>query len=251
LFHAALMADTAADDSAASAAVERSPRARMRRASRLSVRQDAPLEGAGSVTPTTGHEQEFTDVESDCKRGRSNEVAVGDRSAATVGTDRQVADDPYERASKRLKGMAEALRRRADEVFPAPEAGYPPPNGSALLDELTDELLVVASDAVDAAAAAYRASIEGLGLPAFSGKAQLRLLAWLVADARGADKLLDKPEAEKVGKRLQRQAQTVREALAAASAAAEADRSRAREEGADEARLAGVLPPPYYRLSRR
>jgi len=147
--------------------------------------------------------------------------------------------------------MAEALRRRADEVFPAPEAGYPPPNGSALLDELTDELLVVASDAVDAAAAAYRASIEGLGLPAFSGKAQLRLLAWLVADARGADKLLDKPEAEKVGKRLQRQAQTVREALAAASAAAEADRSRAREEGADEARLAGVLPPPYYRLSRR
>jgi len=93
-----LMADTVATDSAAPAAAERSPRARMRRPSMLSVRHDAPLEGAGNVTPTTGEEEEVPDVEAGCKRGRSNEVAVGDRPAATTGTDGHVADDPSEGA---------------------------------------------------------------------------------------------------------------------------------------------------------
>lgn len=51
----------------------------------------------------------------------------------------------------------------------------PPP---ALIDAITDELLVVASDAVAAAAT------EAQTKP--SGKAKYRLLAWLVADARGA-----------------------------------------------------------------
>jgi len=51
----------------------------------------------------------------------------------------------------------------------------PPP---ALIDAITDELLVVASDTVAAAAT------EAQTKP--SGKAKYRLLAWLVADARGA-----------------------------------------------------------------
>lgn len=144
-------------------------------------------------------------------------------------------------AAKRLKGVAEALRRRADECFPPMEGSYPPPEGTVLLDKLTDELLVVASDVVSASAAAYRASIKDLvGVPAFSGKAQLRLLAWLVADARGAVELLGKAEAETVGKRLERQAQKVRAELDAARAAAATDRAHAKAAGGDDGLLAVI-----------
>ena len=52
-------------------------------------------------------------------------------------------------AAKRLKGVTEALRRRVDACFPPTEGLYPPPEGSVLLDKLTDESLVVASDATD------------------------------------------------------------------------------------------------------
>ena len=64
----------------------------------------------------------------------------------------------------------------------------------ALLDTLTDELLVVASDVIPALAVHTQ--------PPPSGKSQLRMLAWLVADARGARVLLDKADAAKAGKRL-------------------------------------------------
>ena len=88
-------------------------------------------------------------------------------------------------ASKRLKGVAAALRRRVDQYFPPVEGVYPPPEDTVLLDKLTDELLVVALDTVAASAAAYRASIEGLqDVPVFSGKAQLRLLVLLTYTQR-------------------------------------------------------------------
>jgi hypothetical protein len=80
---------------------------------------------------------------------------------------------------------------------------------------ITDGLLVVAVDVVAAVAADAR--------PALSGKKQLRLLAWMLADARGAQTPMEKALAETVGKRLERQAQRVRPMLeAAAEAAAEA-----------------------------
>ena len=62
----------------------------------------------------------------------------------------------------------------------------------------TDEILVVAAAAVEAVVAQQQ--------PRPSGKAQYRLLAWTVADARGATAVLDKALAETVGKRLDRQA---------------------------------------------
>ena len=40
--------------------------------------------------------EEAPDAEVGGKRERSNELAVGDRSAATAGTDRQVVGDPQE-----------------------------------------------------------------------------------------------------------------------------------------------------------
>jgi len=72
---------------------------------------------------------------------------------------------------------------------------------------LTDELLVIASDVVKSVAAEAKA---------LSGNAGFRLLAWTVADARGATEVLDKPLALTVGRRLDSRALTVREDLAQA-----------------------------------
>ena len=90
-----------------------------------------------------------------------------------------------------------------------------------LLDKLTDELLVVASDAVAAVAAEEQP---------LSGNAALRLLAWTVADAHGATVVMDTQCARKVGVRLDRQAQSVRAQLAAPSERA-AEQRRELESG--------------------
>ena len=93
-----MMAGPIGSDSGSSTAGVRSMCHAPRRPSRLSVRHNAALEGAGSVPPRTGEQEEVPDVKSGSKRGNSNEVAVGDRSAAMAVTDRQVADDPCEGA---------------------------------------------------------------------------------------------------------------------------------------------------------
>ena len=81
-------------------------------------------------------------------------------------------------ASKRLKVVADALLGRARLWLAYPEGLFPARDGPAVLDKITDELLVVASDVTTSAAANADESV--------SGKARLRMLAWLVADARGA-----------------------------------------------------------------
>ena len=103
------------------------------------------------------------------------------------------------------------LRERARRILASEDDKFEPSPPPALIDAITDELLVVASDTVAAAAT------EAQTKP--SGKAKYRLLAWLVADARGADTPLDKALAETVGKRLDRQAAAVRTAIAHNSAA--------------------------------
>ena len=110
--------------------------------------------------------------------------------------------------------VLETLARR---FLPFPNGNFSPSPPPALLDKITDELLVVASDAVATVAA------EQPRPP--SGKSLLRLLAWIVADARGASTVLDKLLAETVGKRLDRQAQKVRTTLARATKVAEFARS--------------------------
>ena len=130
-------------------------------------------------------------------------------------------------------GMVETLTNIAERILPSTDGDFSPSPPPALLDKLTDQLLVVASDAVTAVAAA--------ALPALSGKATLRLLAWVVADARGATTPLEKALAETVGKRLKKQAQKVRETLAAATADAAEARESARAAAAQDANLAAAL----------
>ena len=137
-------------------------------------------------------------------------------------------------ASKRLTGVEEALRSRARLLIASAEGVFPPRDGPVHLDKITDALLVLASDVVTTEAAAAHTSI--------SGKAKLRLLTWLLADARGAghwgvDVHMDKPAAEKVGKRLERQAQRVRDELAAAHEAAASDHARVEAQGGEPVTL--------------
>ena len=109
-----------------------------------------------------------------------------------------------------------ALRQRAQRLLPFKEGDFTASNPPSLLDTLTDASLVVASGIV---------TEEAAGL---SGKAQIRLLAWLLADARGATTPMDKKLAETVGKRLDAQVKRVRSALAEARLTAEQQRAEAR-----------------------
>jgi len=129
--------------------------------------------------------------------------------------------------------VAKPLCELARRILPFPEGDFSPSAPPHLLISITDGLLVVASDAI--AAVAEEAE------PSLSGKAKLRLLAWTLADARGAQVPLEKPLAETIGKRLERQAQRVRETLAAAAVGAQEARARARAAAANDAALAAEL----------
>ena len=99
----------------------------------------------------------------------------------------------------------EAFLKLAERIVTFPDGNFEPSPPPQILSKLTDEDLVLAADAVEAVAAKQQARP--------TGRAQFRLLAWSVADARGAATPLDKAVAETVGKRLDRQAKKVRIAL--------------------------------------
>ena len=109
-----------------------------------------------------------------------------------------------------------SLRQRAQRLLPFTEGNFTASGPPSLLDALTDASLVVASGIVSEEA------------PQLSGKAQLRLLAWLLADARGATTPIDKKLAETVGKRLDAQVKRVRSAIEQARSLAEQQRAEAR-----------------------
>ena len=94
------------------------------------------------------------------------------------------------------------FQRLAERILTSPDGNFEPSPPPQLLDELTDEDIAVAVDVVEAVVTKQQ--------PRPSGRAQFRLLAWTVADARGAAAPLDMAVAEAVGKRLDRQAKKVR-----------------------------------------
>ena len=100
---------------------------------------------------------------------------------------------------------------------------------------LTEEVLIVASDAVQVVTAAAP-------LPKPSGKAQLRLLCRLVAAVMGSAASFDEKDAAVIGKRLQAQVARVRAALAGASAAAAQERADAQAAAAIDLGLLATLP---------
>ena len=97
-----------------------------------------------------------------------------------------------ERRTKR----AEAFLKLAERIMTFPDGNFEPSPPPQLLSKLTDEDLVLAADAVEAVAAKQQARP--------TGRALFRLLAWTVADARGAATLPDKAVAETGGKQTRR-----------------------------------------------
>jgi hypothetical protein len=138
------------------------------------------------------------------------------------------------------EGVAEELHRRAVLTLNTLRMGgksfIRPSAPPALLSSLTDHLLVVASDAIKAVASSNKE-----GMDPVSGKDQYRLLAWVLADARGATETLDKALAETVGKRLDRQAQKVRTETESVSLRAARARELARKLALDDESLAATL----------
>jgi hypothetical protein len=94
--------------------------------------------------------------------------------------------------------VAKALVTSAERILACPQGTYTPNPPPPLLTQLTDFDLIVAKDAVWQAAAAAQ--------PQPSSSARYRLLAWVLADARGATQPLAPAAALKVGKRLEAQA---------------------------------------------
>ena len=78
---------------------------------------------------------------------------------------------------ERRAQRAEAFGKLAERILTFPDGKFKPSPPPQLLGKLTDEDLVVAVDAVEAVVAKQQ--------PRPSGRAQFRLLAWTVADARG------------------------------------------------------------------
>ena len=103
---------------------------------------------------------------------------------------------------KRRAARKELFLKLAERILPFSDGDFEPSPPPQLLSRLTDEDLDVAADAVEAVAAKQPKRP--------SGRAWFRLLAWTVADARGAATPLEKAAAETVGKRLDRQAKKVR-----------------------------------------
>ena len=93
-------------------------------------------------------------------------------NSVTCGAPRY-ASGPPKVVSEKQRAL-EALARR---ILPFPNGNFSPSPPPALLDAITDELLVVTADVVAAVAAEVA--------PRPSGKALLRLLAWVVAACVG------------------------------------------------------------------
>ena len=125
------------------------------------------------------------------------------------------------------------LRARARQFLRHPDGKFDA-SPLKLLNEIIDGALVDAADAVEAAVQELPA---GRARP--SGRAQRRLLAWVLADARGSAPL-EPAVAETAGKRLQKQAERVRGKLADVAAAAAAARVEACAATDAEARLAAI-----------
>ena len=134
--------------------------------------------------------------------------------------------------ANRTAYVTESLKKIARRIRTYVEGTYEPSMPPQLLDNLTDELLVIASEA-DTSVSAEE--------PALTGNARLRLLAWTAADARGATRPLEKALALAVGKRLDRQAQSVQAVLLQAVECATQDR---------EELVGGDCSPAYVKSTR-
>ena len=131
-------------------------------------------------------------------------------------------------------GAPEALLSRVADIASA--TGRSPPFRPALAKdvELSDGLMVLALEAVEAYAAAAPT-------PKPSGVEQKRIMALLVADAMGFQRVLAGDDVTRAGKRIHKQANKVRDELAAACSETAAARADACAAAATDSKLQEAL----------
>lgn len=131
-------------------------------------------------------------------------------------------------------GTSKALQELAASILASTDGNIGPSRKIVGLGALTDELLVVASDALQVAVDAAPGAKP-------SGKALQRCLARLVAAAMGSEVHLDPGPATTAGKRLEKQAAKVRAAAIEASIVAATQRREAQAAAATNGSLADGL----------
>ena len=131
-------------------------------------------------------------------------------------------------------GAPEALLSRVADIASA--TGRSPPFRPALAKdvELSDGLMVLALEAVEAYAAAAPT-------PKPNGVEQKRIMALLVADAMGFQRVLAGDDVTRAGKRIHKQAKKVRDELAAACSETAAARADAYAAAATDSKLQEAL----------
>ena len=131
-------------------------------------------------------------------------------------------------------GAAAKLLDRARRFLPASD-GPVEASSDLVAEDLTDWLIVLAWEAISTAVAESASAV--------SGKAKLRLMAWLLCDACGHEgPVLEKSDAEAAGKRLQRQAERVRATAEVAKVKAARLRDEAVTVAANDKTLTAELP---------
>jgi hypothetical protein len=142
-----------------------------------------------------------------------------------------------------VQRIRERLQQLAACILSEPAGDRAPAEGLPLLSRLTDELLVVAADAVAQAATAAAQPV--------SARSRLRLLADVVAEARGARQRLERSLAFTVGTRLERQPKKVLGDCEAARAAAAAEREAAHAAVAADLAIAPGLDLELEQIDRK
>ncbi|MDC0526019.1 hypothetical protein OAO87_03375 [bacterium] len=136
-------------------------------------------------------------------------------------THRLASDPKCPVSAKRNTGLKDLIQAIAKRIVAYPLGNFDPSPPPRVLETITDANLDVALEVASAVGAEVKPK-------PLSGTAEHRLLAWMVADARGATVVLDPPSAERVGKRLKKQALKVRDDLAAVPDWAESERASTR-----------------------
>ena len=139
--------------------------------------------------------------------------------------------------------LIEQVEEAAAPMLTVEEGTHKARSLGSFMEQINHDNLVTIADTVKNLADAKQ--------PRLSGKASLRLLAWVVAELRCASMVMEKPLAETVGKRLAKQAQKVKDDRAAIAARADhAQRRKSRHRvrsGQDgrllKRRLMAPLPP--------
>jgi len=199
--------------------------------SRTSARSAEGVPGSHPLDTSGGDARAFTGTRK--RKAVAKETERGHRPAIDNESE-HVPQNASAGEDKVPLGAAAKLLDRARRFLPASD-GPVEASSDLVAEDLTDWLIVLAWEAISTAVAESASAV--------SGKAKLRLMAWLLCDACGHEgPVLERSDAEAAGKRLQRQAERVRATAEVAKVKAARLRDKAVTVVANDKTLTAELP---------